>query len=84
MLVYLPLFNTHWVRSIMTRRHVLLPVACQTLCGHEERKWMLRLEWGRTNTSYESLGREYETDKTGRKERIKENLRGRKTKRIKA
>jgi hypothetical protein len=45
---------------------------------------MLRLEWGRTNTSYESLGREYETDKTGRKERIKENLRGRKTKRIKA
>jgi hypothetical protein len=44
---------------------------------------MLRLEGGRTNTSYESLGREYETDKTGRKGRIKENLRGCNTKGIK-
>jgi hypothetical protein len=41
---------------------------------------MSSLEGSRTNTSYEGLGREYETDKTGMEGRIKGNLRGCKAK----
>jgi hypothetical protein len=43
---------------------------------------MLSLVGSRTNTSYENLGREYETDKIGMKGRIKGNLRGCKAKGI--
>ena len=78
------LFSKNVIRSITTRRGVLLPVAWPTLCGHEKRKWMSRLGvsgW-RGTRSHECLGREYETDETGSKGRIKEKLKGLQDRRI--
>jgi hypothetical protein len=72
------LFSKHLIRSITIRRGVLLPVVWPTLRGHEKRKYMLRLGVsGRWETrSHECLGREYESDETGSKGRIKEKLKG--------